>query len=128
MPSLPSGRYAAVKVRKKFNVASRWNARRGGLYCEQDVTLRLTWPDGIWWPIRSTARHVNHGRAVFGNLVERFDVFMGHTGEIKTLWRQDGRWFVSKPREPVAHPMPPAPKSHHHPNLEGPRRFQWRAC
>lgn len=34
--------------------------------------------------------------AVFSNLVERLGVFMGHTVGLKTIWRQDGRWFVSK--------------------------------
>lgn len=65
-----------------------------GLNDDVDVPKRLIWPDGRSWPIKSTARHVTHGRVVFGNLVERFDVFMGHTGELKTIWRQDGRWFV----------------------------------
>ena len=41
---------------------------------------------------------------MFGTLVERFDVFMGHTGELKTIWRQDGRWFVGKPSGGIARP------------------------
>ncbi len=89
-----------------------------GLYERADVPLRLIWPDGRSFPIRSTARHVEHGRAVFGNLVERFDVtarhvehgravfgnlverfdvFIGKSDEVRTVWRQDGRWFVRKP-------------------------------
>lgn len=75
-----------------------------GLNDDVDVPKRLIWPDGRSWPIKSTARHVTHGRAVFGNLVERFDVFMGHTGELKTIWRQDGRWFVGKPSGGIARP------------------------
>ena len=75
-----------------------------GLYDDADVPRRLVWPDGRSWPIKSTARHVTHGRAVFGNLVERFDVFMGHTGELKTIWRQDGRWCVGKPGGGTARP------------------------
>ena len=71
---------------------------------DRDVPGRLIWPDGRSWPIKSTARHVTHGRAVFGNLVERFDVFMGHTGELKTIWRQDGRWFVGKPSTRTSKP------------------------
>ena len=63
-------------------------------------------------PIRSTARHVTHGRAVFGNLVERFDVFMGHSDEVRTLWRQDGRWFVSKTRGCTTRPPRIASGSH----------------
>lgn len=62
-----------------------------------DVPRRIIWPDGRAWPIRSTARHTTYGRAIFGNLVERFDIFMGQAGDIKTLWRQDGSWFVAKP-------------------------------
>ncbi|MFQ6860028.1 MAG: hypothetical protein ACLRO5_08340 [Collinsella sp.] len=76
-----------------------------GLNDDVDVPKRLIWPDGRSWPIKSTARHVEHGRTVFGNLVERFDVFMGHTGELKTIWRQDGRWFVAKPGHKT--PRPP---------------------
>ena len=68
-----------------------------GLYERADVPLRLIWPDGRPFPIRSTARHVEHGRAAFGNLVERFDVFIGKSDEVRTVWRQDGRWFVRKP-------------------------------
>ena len=68
-----------------------------GLYERADVPLRLIWPDGRSFPIRSTARHVEHGRAVFGNLVERFDIFIGKSDEVSTVWRQDGRWFVRKP-------------------------------
>lgn len=68
-----------------------------GLYERADVPLRLIWPDGRSFPIRSTARHVEHGRAAFGNLVERFDVFIGKSDEVRTVWRQDGRWFVRKP-------------------------------
>ena len=75
-----------------------------GLNDDVDVPKRLIWPDGRSWPIKSTARHVTHGRVVFGNLVERFDVFMGHTGELKTIWRQDGRWFVGKPSGGIARP------------------------
>lgn len=67
-----------------------------GLNDDADVPKRLIWPDGRSWPIRSTARHMAHGRAVFGNLVERLGVSMGHTVGLKTIWRQDGRWFVSK--------------------------------
>lgn len=74
-----------------------------GMYGE-DVPIRLIWPDGRSWPIRSTVRRVKHGRAIFGNLVERFDVLMGHTGKLKTLWRQDGRWFVSKPKGETPRP------------------------
>lgn len=47
----------------------------------------------------STARHVTHGRVVFGNLVERFDVFMGHTGELKTIWRRTGAGSSGNPAE-----------------------------
>lgn len=67
-----------------------------GLDDDADVPKRLIWPDGRSWPIRSTARHVAHGRAVFGNLVERLGVSMGHTVGLKTIWRQDGRRFVSE--------------------------------
>lgn len=79
-----------------------------GLNEDRNVHKRLIWPDGRSWPVKSTARHVTHGRAVFGNLMERFDVFMGHTGELKTLWRQDGRWFVGKPRATTIKPSAPA--------------------
>lgn len=75
-----------------------------GVFDDRDIPKRLIWPDGRSWPIKSTARRVTHGRAVFGNLVERFDVFMGHTGELKTIWRQDGRWFVGKPRGGICCP------------------------
>ena len=75
-----------------------------GLDDDADVPKRLIWPDGRSWPIRSTARHVAHGRAVFSNLVERFDVFMGHTVELKTIWRQDGHWFASKPSLKTSRP------------------------
>ena len=75
-----------------------------GLNDDVDVPKRLIWPDGRSWPIKSTARRVTHGRVVFGNLVERFDVFMGHTGELKTIWRQDGRWFVGKPSTRTSKP------------------------
>ncbi len=71
---------------------------------DRDVPGRLIWPDGRSWPIKSTARHVTHGWAVLGNLVERFDVFMGHTGELKTIWRQDGRWLVGKPSTRTSKP------------------------
>lgn len=73
-----------------------------------DVPKRLILLDGRNWLINSTARHVARGRAVFGNLVERSDVLMGHTGELKTIWRQDGRWFVGKPSLRTSHPpLPP---------------------
>lgn len=75
-----------------------------GLYERADVPLRLIWPDGRSFPIRSTARHVEHGRAAFGNLVERFDVFIGKSEKVRTVWRQDGRWFVGKPRGDTARP------------------------
>ena len=68
-----------------------------GVYDAIDAPTRLIWPDRRSCPIRSTIRRTTHGRAVFGNLVERFGVIMGHNGEIKTLWRQDGQWFVGKP-------------------------------
>ena len=45
-----------------------------------DVPKRLILPDGRSWPIKPTDRHVAHGRAVFGNLVQRFNVFTGHMG------------------------------------------------
>ena len=56
-----------------------------GVYVEHDVPRLLTRADGRTFPIRSTARHVKHGRAVFGNLVERFDVFMDMIGEGGTI-------------------------------------------
>ena len=87
-----------------------------GLNDDVDVPKRLIWPDGRSWPIKSTARHVEHGRAAFGNLVERFDVFMGHTGELKTIWRQDGRWFVAKPGPRT--PRPPLPRTPHKEAIE----------
>lgn len=86
--------------------------RLRGLNDDVDVPKRLIWPDGRSMPIRSTARHVTHGRAVFGNLVERFDVFMGHSDEVRTLWRQDGRWFVSKTRGCTTRPPRIASGSH----------------
>ena len=76
-----------------------------GLYERADVPLRLIWPDGRSFPIRSTARHVEHGRAAFGNLVERFDVFIGKSEKVRTVWRQDGRWFVGKPRGGITRPQ-----------------------
>lgn len=75
-----------------------------GLYERADVPLRLIWPDGRSFPIRSTARHVEHGRSAFGNLVERFDVFIGKSEKVRTVWRQDGRWFVGKPRGGITRP------------------------
>lgn len=86
--------------------------RLRGLNDDVNVSKRLIWPDGRSWPIRSTARHVTHGRAVFGNPVERFDVFMGHSDEVRTLWRQDGRWFVSKTRDCTTRPPRTASDSH----------------
>lgn len=76
-----------------------------GPYERADVPLRLIWPDGRSFPIRSTARHVEHGRAAFGNLVERFDVFIGKSEKVRTVWRQDGRWFVGKPRGGITRPQ-----------------------
>lgn len=75
-----------------------------GPYERADVPLRLIWPDGRSFPIRSTARRVEHGRAAFGNLVERFDVFIGKSEKVRTVWRQDGRWFVGKPRGGITRP------------------------
>lgn len=75
-----------------------------GLYERADVPLRLIWPDGRSFPIRSTARRVEHGRAAFGNLVERFDVFIGKSEKVRTIWRQDGRWFVAKPKMRMPRP------------------------
>lgn len=90
---------------------SRCNASQG------TSTTTATCPSGSYGqtagagPLKSTARHVTHGRAVFGNLVESSDVFMGHTDELKTIWRQDGRWFAGKPRlkttRPCASSRPP---------------------
>lgn len=98
----PSGTCGIPRERDRVYVGVECPPK--GLNGDVDVPKRLIWPDGRSWPIRSTARRVTHGRAVFGNLVERFDVFMAQTGELKTIWRQDGRWFVGKPSGVIARP------------------------
>lgn len=71
---------------------------------DADAPMGPICPDGGSWPIRSTARHVAHGRPALGNLVERFGAFTGHTGELKTIWRQGGRWFIGKPASRTSKP------------------------
>ncbi len=93
---------------KRNRVYVEAECRIRGLNDDVDVPKRLIWPDGRSWPIRPTARHATHGRAVFGNLVERFDVFMGHTGELKTIWRQSGLWFVEKCNSKTTPPPKPS--------------------
>lgn len=78
--------------------------RPRGLNDNVDALVRSIWPDGRSWPIKSTARHVTHGRTVLGNPVERFNVFMGRMSEIRTLWKQGGWWSMGRPRRSTAQP------------------------
>lgn len=54
----------------------------------------IHWADGRSWTVESIYDRREYGRAIFGNLCVEFGVCIAK--QRKTLWWEDGRWFVAK--------------------------------
>ena len=55
---------------------------------------RVVWQDGRWWDVLRSTEVGRWGRPDWGNVVVEYEVELGRRGCTRSLFLEEGRWFV----------------------------------